>query len=333
MNFQAWPSIESFFNVVKYHAAKPEEFPCSGKISYQGKIKLHGTNSGIRFVNGEVSAQSRSQLITPTNDNMGFAKWVESTMDFWKSLASINPDMTIFGEFCGSGIMDSCAIQQIGKKIFAIFGIVVNDTTGSNMVVEPACINRILSAGTGNYPENLHVLPWYGETLEVNYSNRGEMQATVDKFNKEVEGVEKCDPWVKQVFGVDGIGEGIVYYPFIDGSVTDLKAFENFAWKAKGEKHKVVKTKEAVQIDPEVANSIDEFVTLFVTEPRLEQGLTAIGGSLETKNIGLFLKWICQDIQKESVAELTASNLTWQVVQKGIQAKAKAWFMDKNKAI
>jgi hypothetical protein len=51
------------------------------------------------------------------------------------------------------------------------------------------------------------------------------------------------------------------------------------------------------------------------------------------KNMGSFLKWMNQDIIKESSAELEASNLTWEQVQKSITTAARGWFTQKNKQI
>lgn len=103
-------------------------------------------------------------------------------------------------------------------------------------------------------------------------------------------------------------------------------------FKAKGEQHRVVKNKQAVQLDPEVAQNIEEFVELFVTEARLQQGLTeACNGEVDIKKMGQFLKWIALDIQKESSAELKQSGLTWKQVHKPISNAARQWYSELTK--
>lgn len=93
-----------------------------------------------------------------------------------------------------------------------------------------------------------------------------------------------------------------------------------------------MKTKQPVQIDPEVAQSIDDFVNLFVTPARLEQAVTEVGcGEFDTDKIGAFLKWFNADVQKESVAELEAAKLTWKEVNKAVMNAAKKWYQDKSK--
>lgn len=329
MEFVHFPDIEGFYNIVKFTKAYPEWV--TRPINYRGKIKLHGTNAAVRIVNGEIGAQSRTQIISPESDNAGFARWVQTRELYWKSTVDrgLN-NCTIYGEWCGPGIMKGTAINQISKKMFVIFAIdgLKTNIDGEELdlfITEPETIEKML----GDRPDDIHVLPWYGEAVKVDFKNEANLRKTAERLNAVVEEVEPCDPWVKQVFGIEGTAEGLVYYP--DTAYREI--FRNFVFKAKGEKHRVVKVKEAVQVDPEVAASVNDFVTMFVTEARLEQGLAAIGGSLETKNIGPFLKWMNQDVLKESSAELEASNLTWEQVQKSVNFAARNWFIQKNKEI
>lgn len=332
MDFRKFPDIEGFHNVVKLVQNYPHL--ATGPIKYRGKIKLHGTNAGVRVKDGEVVAQSKYQLITPQSDNMGFAKWTEEKKDFFLRLKG---DYTVFGEWCGSGILKGTAINRVPTKQFVVFAVMGKPVTDpsvddgnenfTEVIVDPQQIADLL----GELPCNILILPWFGEEFTVDFTSRESMQKVADSANQVVGEVEPCDPWVKATFGIEGVGEGVVYYPS-SGEVILRNRFSNFTFKAKGEKHKVVATKEAVQIDPEVAASVEEFVALFVTEPRLEQGATVVG-SFEMKNMGPFLKWFCEDVLKESKAELEASSLTWDQVQKAVQTTARTWFMAKNKTI
>jgi hypothetical protein len=320
MNFRGFPSIEGFHVVVK-----TGQHLNAAAHSYRGKIKLHGTNAGIRVSNGEIAAQSRTKIITLQDDNAGFARWVEANKAYWSSLPLA--DHTVFGEWCGRGIEKGTALNLLPAKLFAVFAIMVGEGESAVIISEPADIAMLL----GERPVDVHVLPWCCDSFDVNFENREHLQAIADKLNKFVDEIEPCDPWVKSVFGVEGVCEGAVYYPGA-GQQVSVETFTNFAFKAKGEKHKVVRTKEAVQIDPEVAASIDEFVKMFVTENRLEQGLS-VTGPAEMKNTGAFLKWICQDVEKESKTELAASNLTWDQAQKAVQLTARNWYKEKAMAI
>lgn len=321
LTFVKFPDIELFHNVVK--TGEYYNFPT---VFYRNKIKLHGTNAGVRLFNGLVGAQSRTQAITPENDNAGFARWVFERKEFFACLPLKNH--TIFGEFCGPGIMKGTAINQIAHKVFAIFAIMEGDGDDANVISCPVRIGELM----GVRPNDIHILPWACEPLKIQFGNRTELQAVAEKLNSFVKEIEPCDPWVKATFGVEGTAEGSVYYP-TSGEDIKRKFFSDFVFKAKGEQHKVIKTKEAVQVDPEVAASIDEFVTMFVTEVRCEQGLNAIGGKAEAKNTGAFLKWFMGDVLKESVDELVASNLTWDQVSRSVQFAARTWFLNKGKEL
>jgi hypothetical protein len=324
MEFVSFPSIEGFHNVVK------ESKYYKPKLNYRGKIKLHGTNAGVRVMKNEIAAQSRSQIITPTNDNVGFAKWVEDNKTYFLNLSHSSQldNFTIFGEWCGPGIMKGTAINKIPNKIFAVFAIMLGSGDEATVIISPEKIEAILAFR----PTDIHVLPWCCEPFAVDFSEYNTLQGIADALNQYVSEIEHSDPWVKTTFGIEGTAEGAVYYPS-DGADIKRSIFSDFTFKAKGEKHKVVKTKESVQIDPEVVAGAKEFVTAFVTEARLEQGLAAIGGVADMKKTGDFLKWIGQDIKKESVDELIASGLTWDQVQKEVTTAARTWFRDKSMVI
>nr|WSW58484.1 RNA ligase family protein [Streptomyces sp. NBC_00998] len=78
--------------------------------------KLDGTNAGIHVDEaGRVAAQSRNRLITPENDNAGFARWVhENAAD----LAYILGPGLHFGEWWGRGIQRGYGLE--GKR-FSLF--------------------------------------------------------------------------------------------------------------------------------------------------------------------------------------------------------------------
>src|ERR1035437_7012068 len=89
MEFLGFPSIEKFHNVVKAVGVYPV-LAETGIVKYRGKVKIHGTNASVRVANGEgyaeFAAQSRTRIITPTDDNSGFAKWVETHKGFFAQL-------------------------------------------------------------------------------------------------------------------------------------------------------------------------------------------------------------------------------------------------------
>jgi hypothetical protein len=135
---------------------------------------------------------------------------------------------------------------------------------------------------------------------------------------------------VKENFGVEGIGEGMVYYPM---HVTKRAWIGGHMFKVKGLEHKVKRSDKIVEIDPERAASVAEFVEMFVTEARLEQGLGEVDGKFLPELTGQFVGWICKDVMKESKEELAISGMIWKDVAKSVGAAASKWFITKSKEI
>jgi len=351
MSHIAWPSIESFAHVRKGVEAYGENVgPTSiahrQSITYKAKIKLHGTNAGVTIKNSgkDVFAQSRTSIVTPGDDNMGFATWVEDTRAYWADFGAMLGNMdtiTVFGEWSGQGIQKGVSISQIGKKIFAVFAIQFSQHGEDYVCIEPAMISLALSIPSAvKFPENIHILPWYNfsedDTVTIDYTDVDTMRSEMDRITILIEAIDSCDPWVRSTFEIDGPGEGLVWYPVSLASEKGDVMRENlsrYMFKTKGEKHKVVKTKrELIPIDPEVVESITGFVDTFVTEARLEQGVREVSrGELTFENrlIGPFIGWVGKDVNKESKVELEAAGLEWKDVSKSVTTAARTWYLKK----
>jgi hypothetical protein len=264
---------------------------------------------------------------------MGFYNYVQDNKQAFITSCSNVPDgIIIFGEYCGSGVQKGVAISQIGKKVFVVFAAFLldaDDNPINDMIIEPEELKKYVK----DIPDT-YVLPWYNHETKISWLAEAEsLEPIVNEINTHVMAVEKCDPWVKETFGIDGVGEGLVYYPI---SHLGKIHFDNLVFKAKGEKHSVVAHSKPAQVDPNVANSANAFADMVVTTARLEQGVIAIAGSLtfDTKNIGQFLNWIVIDVEKETKAELEASGLTYNnIVTNAIKTKARLWFLDNCKKL
>lgn len=334
--FIAWPEIESFHNIRKYTKAHPEILNGNPKVSYKPKVKLHGTNAAVRVLqDGTVLAQSRTQIITPENDNAGFAKWVKANEKAWQKacwLETLYGDghyvpFMFYGEWVGPGVQKGVTVSEIPKKSFAVFAMRTFSQKAEE--VDDNLLNRHLDLYVKDIPDT-YVLDWYPQSIEIDWSSSAEdLQTQVNQINQWVEDVEKNDPWVEEVFNVKGTGEGLVFYP-TSKEHQGFNNFSNLCFKAKGEKHKNIKTAAPAQVDAEVAANIDQFVDMVLTDARLDQGATAVGG-LDPKLTGKFVQWVCGDVQKETQDELEASKLSWQDVSKAITTKARTWYLNKSK--
>ena len=359
-----WPDIEALYNVRRYFRDYVHKLTQDAveRISYRGKIKLHGTNAGNRvdFTSEAptVTSQSRSQDIFPGQDNMGFALWSSTRKDFFVEMGvalshNIHEDLlerndtvdidtvTIFGEWAGKGIMKGTSISNLPGKMFMIFGAIVSfgDGRPSAMVYDPEILKEAvqyaLRITNWACDPDIHVLPWATETLIVDVMSDHEVQVFAEGINARVDAIDKLDPWVKETFNLEGPGEGLVFYPIHDEHKVGvpLEWTSQRMFKAKGSAHQVKQAKAPVEVDATKVNSVAEFVSTFVTVPRCEQGLqAACEGKLDMKSIGLFLAWMGRDVEKESEDDLKASGLTWKDVSKDVTNAARKWYVDAVKA-
>lgn len=107
--------------------------------------KYDGTNACVLVNDGVViGAQSRTRIITPENDNYGFAAWVEANKD---ELAKLG-DGYHYGEWYGEGIQKN-PHQKVGKH-FALFN------TFRDAALLPKCVEVVRLLHVGRYsPEKV----------------------------------------------------------------------------------------------------------------------------------------------------------------------------------
>jgi hypothetical protein len=81
--------------------------------------KIDGTNAGIIVTkDGQVAAQSRKRLITPDDDNFGFAAHVDQHKELYKRLGT----GVHFGEWFGHGIQSGYGYEN-GRRELALFNV------------------------------------------------------------------------------------------------------------------------------------------------------------------------------------------------------------------
>lgn len=294
-------------------------------VSFHGTIKLHGTNAGVaQDKDGNIWYLGRKQVVTVEKDNAGFAFFAESHKEnfipFFQAIRENNDivDETVifYGEWCGKGIQKGIAITEL-PKMFMIFAVKVVPEEGENYYLtrDKYCdfqdpVNRIF---------NIHQFPSFD--IDIDFSNPAEAQNQLTDLTLEVE--KECP--VGKAFGINGIGEGIVW----EGHYKNNR----YIFKTKGEKHSSSKVKKIVHVDPEKVNSIKEFVEYTVTENRLNQAIEQVFtcNAIEPsrKGTGDFLRWIVQDIHKEEMDTMVENNLEPKDVNGKLSEKARNWFFTK----
>lgn len=295
-------------------------------VKIRGKVKIHGTNAGIRVAGGEITAQSRNRDLFVGDDNYGFAMWVKEL-----GLEAVQGDVgfVIYGEWAGKGIQNGVASSKMDGKTFFIFAIKYFDD--GLYVDNPFAINRILELRfpTLHAREDVEVIPWYTDEMEIStkFEDAAALQEVANAINQMVEVVDAEDPYIKELYGIEGHGEGIVFTPAICPD-RDKLTYSDLVFKAKGASHQTQKVRAPVTIDPETVKAGNEFARSYVTETRLLQGVESTKIEYSLSNMGTFLKWLSEDIRSESEVEREANPELpeWKKLSKVCSGLAVQWF-------
>lgn len=308
-------------------------------LRYIGTVKMHGTNSAVSIdlSSRNLSAQSRSRVISSKSDNAGFARFVEDTpREAWDFMFDVllspfvhaeyaQSQVTVFGEWIGPGVQKGVGVSNIPRKSFVVFGVFVGqrDDEGSDGYWVPLHSVPTFEdgseylAGHGIYLVT-DVAPVYEVDIDFNYP-----QLIQNKLVDLTLTIEKGCP-VAKFFDVDGLGEGIVWRP-----LSEDWARTEFWFKTKGEKHSASKVKTIVEIDPVKVQNVAAFVDLTLTERRLEQGLEHLiqsGKPLSRRSTGDYIRWVIGDACEEEQAVLDESSLTKKDVGAHLGTRARQWF-------
>lgn len=329
--FQQFPKIRPFH----YVSHKQVNEPLPETVRYGAKVKLHGTNAAIR-INGDntVCAQKRSGDVPAEKDNAGFATWLSTCRHSWISAVRkveelASGTIVIFGEWAGRNVqkMPADAVTKLPDRNFFVFGILVDNTYYSDP--------EFIKPAVPDIP-HVFVIPWFlGPELEemrVCFGSDSSVIAFTNVINDAVTQVSKTDPYIKEMFGIEGPGEGIVAtIEYIEQPNTSkcghvsLEEMVMYIFKAKSKLHGEG-TGPAVRIAPLVPSSLQNFVVEFVTEARCCQGRAEVfGDAVEGRLIRDFISWVRNDVYDESGLERKAMGIEWEEVKGLVCRAASIW--------
>ena len=346
-----FPSIEQFRTVIRhvqtqtryvgkdengdaiYDASKP--LPT---LKFRGTVKLHGTNAGIVYdaASDSIAYQSRERVLSLTQDNAGFMLNMMQHEDLLKQhfrdiceydyemMSGVEPlisKIVYYGEWCGQSIQKGVAVSQL-PKMFVIFAckFVFEDGRVEWVDIKDDIleIDRIVTP-------NVYYIDQFS-TYEADIDFKFP-EIAQNKMIEITEAVEAECP-VGKHFGVSGIGEGVVWTCVSEGWNDSGTWF-----KVKGEKHSVSKVRTLNAVDVEAVENIRAFVAATVTEARLEQGLDNLVREqllpFEMKSMGDFIRWVYNDVLKEEMDTIVASQIDTKKLGSAIANEARPWFIKK----
>lgn len=337
-NHISFPSIGQFRDVIKqvHASAKYLNVPVP-VVKFTGTVKLHGTNFAIcRPVKGvcdDIYFQSRERVITALDDNHGSATWGTvnkfALNEMFDAIADDqcgeNEIIQIYGEWAGGNIQKGVGLSGLQKSFFVFAIRISEDSASTSWLSEDA----VKSYCKRSIPNMYCVYDFPTWEIEIDFTRPEHVQNYLCELTMNVE--REC-PVAKQLLpdttDVALIGEGVVWSAS-PGQQTPFKC-DHLKFKVKGEKHSSSKVKTLATVDVEKVKSIEEFVEKTVTENRLNQGINKLremGLEVDSKNTGVYLKWIMGDVFKEEMDTLLESGLTTKEVTNKMTTKARNFYM------
>jgi hypothetical protein len=332
-----FPEIEQFRNVIRNvtHQARFRGVDESGNSIYEdcelpslwfsGTVKLHGTNAGVSYNNSDgMWFQSRENIITPEQDNAGFARFASERKEVLLAMLAEIADtyridtneltITIFGEWCGGNIQKGVGICNLEKSFF-IFGVKIAKPGDEDFKSYWVDFKDVRSPEDRIY--NILDYPTY--SILINFNNPQLVQNDLGDITEKVEA--ECP--VAKAFGFEGVGEGVVWTAVYKGTT--------HRFKVKGEKHSSSKVKTLASVDVEKLNGIQEFVDSVVTKSRFKQAIEKTFGDnpIDIKQMGDLIRWVVNDVKKEESDTMESNGLTEKDVNAKISQKVRTMFLKK----
>ena len=221
MSHLRFPSLVQFNSV--YARETWEGLTTRRTIKYRAKIKLHGTNAGIRVhPDGTTAVQGRNLDMTLDADKTTISRWFEPQRDIWAQ-AACEETLVFYGEWAGPGIGKGDAIQMTDKKRFFVFALGIGEaphfqdpsiTTSRWMITDPGVIAAFIPEGVSD--DEVRVLPFEMVPFEMNFAHEFSIEEALKELNLAVDRVALKDPYVARNFGIEKCGEGYVLVQHAD---------------------------------------------------------------------------------------------------------------------
>lgn len=328
---QKFSSIEQFKGLItNYRKAHVSYGIPLEKEVFEGTVKLHGTNAGVRIHSDRLVPQSRERVVSIGSDNAGFAQYVmgheeafKRLNDYIKCHCEIPGEFpyTIFGEWCGGNIQSKVGLNSLDKH-FVVFNVWDHSQERyehrdwMNAIVDD---QKLLEYFHEHGIYFVYEIPRFEITID--FAAPEQSIETLERLTLQVE--EKC-PWAAYR-GAEGIGEGIVW------ALKRNTGDSRYWFKTKGVKHqgKDQSKVKTISADPVKVSKIRDLVALLLPEWRLEQGVAWLRENnygVEQRATGQYLQWINTDILKEESDTIAANPFDWKELSPYINQTAREWY-------
>lgn len=335
--FIPFPKIHGFDHVVEEveynrqqeieEGNEEAEYP---KISFVGRVKIHGTNGAIIMrPDGHVYCQGRNKLIDSEDDfkfysfcqNKKFPELFDQLKEIYFNQGGEedidSSYIALFGEYAGKGIQSKVGICNV-DKLFIIFAIkLVFEDKSKNVWLNLDEYSEIQMPKERVF--NVSTFPSFKITIDFS-----KPEESISVLKNLTNNIEKECPVTKSL-GSKGKGEGLVW------SAIGTDYYFTNVFKTKHDSFMATR-KDNVSLSSAVIESVKKFVDMTVTENRLNQGLDFLKEEkldLSLKSARAFSNWIADDILVEEESTIEKSKLDENNLRKKIIETSKAWFLKK----
>lgn len=332
--FKKWNSIENFRNFYKeliryieYNGSKFSDF------NFYLKVKLHGTNAAIGVSkDGHLFAQKRNSITTIKDCSTGFAQFVadlDEQLDHVRGDLKTVAGQILFGEWIGPGVQKGTSASLIPDKFFATYAL-HNPNAVTNFII--SYDDQLLPRYLSNITDRIGSIP-VSEQVHIDILDQESLKLAREKMDSLVVQIEKVDPYIKNLFGIEGPGEGYVAYSFDHMRLVD-GIYHPHKFKIKTEKFAETKSSAGSNVDYEKYAAINTLAFDLCTEARLEQAISEVDhNDFDMKKIPDFLRWVANDIEKECLNEIEASGFAHKDVFRAISKIARDFYVEQTKKL
>jgi hypothetical protein len=323
--FYGFPHIERFSNI---HDELKKNYKERILPTYKfiGSVKVHGSNTSvIMLADGSLQYQSKNNVLAEHFDNSNFKTFMMQRhanllllfAEIKKNIKPKNAIIGIYGEYAGKGIQKHVAVSMV-DPFFVIFAIRIycknNYWLSFDEFRNIKCVEeRII---------NITDFPMY--EIEINFNDVELSQSLLNKYTEDV--CYNCP--VGKYFGIDGMGEGVVWHAIDSarrGNKNELFGF-------------MFKTKQFEMNHPVIDKSdiIKEFIRWNITEELLNQGISNIVEIFKLtkenyiEKIDDFSKFVLNDILREEriiIREQKFNLKDMEKLKKSIINTARDWYI------
>lgn len=295
----------TFYKYPKIHSIKDSAkdlINLGGNFTVNYTEKLHGTNSAIVLTvrNNAVESiytQSRNRVLSETEDNFGFYKFVYEEFQIPELIPSLGSDydLIIYGEWVGKGIQEGVALADLESRYFVIFDVYVA-VLDAVVVQLPEVLRLQVIYKTTTCNEKVHsVVNRFEGRIAV---KNNDLVSMVDQLQAIADDYAKNSP-LSAFLGAEGRGEGIVC------TVPNT----SIIFKLKGSDYCNRVNEPKTEFSKELG--VSEEVMDFVTQERLDQGIAYLKEMLiplELRSIPDLIAYTLKDMEEEYGSPFTSKD-------------------------